>query len=121
MTTLRKPAGIPYPHAYATPQQVKASPAAYRFNCAQRAHANLLENLPQTVVGMLVGALVYPRLTAWLGAAWWVSRVLYVAGYVVGSGKDEAGKGKGRLLGAGFWLAQFGIMAVCAKVALGCM
>lgn len=35
VTTLRKGV-VPYPNAYATPEQCKTNKAAYKFNCAQR-------------------------------------------------------------------------------------
>ncbi|KAL9615707.1 MAG: hypothetical protein Q9204_008685, partial [Flavoplaca sp. TL-2023a] len=39
----RKAAKVPYPNAYATPDQMKESKAHYLFNCAQRSHATFLE------------------------------------------------------------------------------
>ncbi|KEF59970.1 glutathione S-transferase [Exophiala aquamarina CBS 119918] len=119
VTSFRKAAGVPYPNAYATPQQMKATPAAYHFNCAQRAHANLLENMPQTILSMLFSGLVHPRAATWLGGFWLACRVLYALGYVKGSGDDEKGKGKGRMIGGGFWLAQFALIGLSIYVAVG--
>lgn len=108
----RKKAKVPYPNCYATPQEVKTSPAAYTFNCAQRAHAQFLENMPQTMISMLVAGLAYPRATAALGAGWLASRVLYGVGYVY-SEKDH---GNGRSWGGTFWLCQAGIWGLCLKM-----
>lgn len=119
VTSCRKPANVPYPNAYATPQQMKASPAAYRSNCAQRAHANLLENMPQAMLCMLVTGLFHPRAATWVGSGWLAFRVLYALGYVFGSGSDEHGKGKGRLIGGGFWGAQFALIGLSIYVAVG--
>jgi len=119
VTTLRRPAGVAYPNAYATPQQMKATPAAYRFNCAQRAHVNLLENMAQAILCMLFSGLVHPRAATGLGGFWLACRVLYALGYVVGSGADEKGKGKGRMIGGGFWLAQFALIGLSVYVAMG--
>jgi glutathione S-transferase len=119
VTSCRKPAQVAYPNAYATPQQMKASPAAYRFNCAQRAHANLLENMPQAMLCMLFSGLFHPRAATWLGGAWLAFRFLYMLGYVFGSGSDEQGKGKGRMIGGGFWIAQFALIGLSTYVAVG--
>lgn len=110
----RRPAKVLYPYAYATPEQVKSNDAAYTFNCAQRAHVNLLENVSQVIAQILVAGLFYPRVAALLGAAWIVSRVVYAYGYITsppGSG------GKKRLVGSSFWLCQIGLMGLCAAVA----
>jgi glutathione S-transferase len=80
------------------PFQAKAE----QFNCAQRAHANFLENAPQTMLFTLVAGLKYPQLAAGIGAVWAVLRVLFMYGYVY-SGKPQ---GKGRMLGGFFWFAQ---------------
>ncbi|KAJ6481757.1 hypothetical protein C8R45DRAFT_1002945, partial [Mycena sanguinolenta] len=42
----RKAANIAYPRLYAEKAEMDASPAALKFNCVQRAHANTLENVP---------------------------------------------------------------------------
>ncbi|KIW78463.1 hypothetical protein AYO21_08304 [Fonsecaea monophora] len=114
VTFLRKPAGVPYPNAYASAEKVKESQAAYKFNCAQRAHANLLENMPQTIAYMLFAGLEYPTATAALGAAWLAFRIVYAIGYVKGTKKD----GKGRLSGSLFWLMQGGLWSLCVSTAL---
>lgn len=119
VTAHRKPAGVAYPNAYATPQQMKASPAAYRFNCAQRAHANLLENMPQSMLCMLFCGLFHPRATTWLGGIWLVGRILYAYGYIYGSGQDEQGKGKGRMIGGAFWIGQLALIGLSVYVGLG--
>ncbi|OKL60958.1 hypothetical protein UA08_03663 [Talaromyces atroroseus] len=99
---LRKKAQVPYPHSYATVEQCKANPNAYRFNCAQRAHGNLLENMPQTIAYMLVAGLKWPNASAALGAAWVVSRALYAHGYITSTKPN----GSGRHNGVTFWLCQ---------------
>jgi glutathione S-transferase len=81
----RKAAGIPYPIAYASEDAAKPGTAAYRFNCAQRAHANFTENHTGAVIGMLVTGLVYPRLAATLGAVFTVGRIGYGIGYASGN------------------------------------
>jgi glutathione S-transferase len=55
---LRKAAKTPYPNHYASAQQAKESRDAYKYNCAQRAHGNLMEHMPQTIAYMLVAGLV---------------------------------------------------------------
>ncbi|OGM44942.1 diacylglycerol O-acyltransferase (DgaT) [Aspergillus bombycis] len=102
VTSNRKEAKVPYPHTYATIEQCKSNAKAEQFNCAQRAHANFLENAPQTMLFTLVAGLKYPLLATALGAVWLVARSLFLYGYVY-SGKPQ---GKGRFLGGFFWLVQ---------------
>jgi glutathione S-transferase len=78
----RKPAGISYPTMYATEEQVAKNPAAYKFNCAQRAHGNFLENQSSFLIGLLVAGLRWPVVAAGLGAGYVVFRILYGIGYV---------------------------------------
>lgn len=105
VTTLRPAAKVPYPNAYATHEQAKNSKDAHKFNCAQRAHANLLENMPQTMAGILFSGLFYPRAAPALALVWLLSRILYAYGYITGSKPN----GGGRLIGGGFWFAQLGL------------
>ncbi|EME38981.1 hypothetical protein DOTSEDRAFT_92243 [Dothistroma septosporum NZE10] len=113
VSSLRKAARVPYPNAYASAEQSKSSPEAYKFNCAQRAHGNLLENMPQTIAMLLFAGLFYPTATPVLGATWVVGRVLYAYGYI--TSKEN---GKGRSLGAVFWLGQLGLMGLCVSAGL---
>jgi glutathione S-transferase len=76
--------------------------SAEQFNCAQRAHANFLENAPQTMLFTLIAGVKYPEYATAIGAVWLVLRSLYLYGYVY-SGKPQ---GKGRMMGGMFWLAQ---------------
>ncbi|KAJ5498526.1 Sterol O-acyltransferase [Penicillium expansum] len=99
---LRKEAKVPYPHSYASMELCKENAKAEKFNCAQRAHTNFLENASQTMLFTLVAGLKYPELAAGLGALWVFFRVLFLYGYVY-SGKPQ---GKGRMMGGFFWLVQ---------------
>ncbi|KAJ5310620.1 transporter [Penicillium atrosanguineum] len=100
--SFRKQAKVPYPHSYATVEQCKENAKAEQFNCAQRAHANFLENAPQTMLFALVAGLKYPQLATGIAGLWVVFRSLFLYGYVY-SGKPQ---GKGRMMGGFFWLAQ---------------
>ncbi|KAG0161597.1 Membrane-associated, eicosanoid/glutathione metabolism (MAPEG) protein [Penicillium digitatum] len=100
--SLRKAAKVPYPHSYASMELCKENAKAEQFNCAQRAHANFLENASQTMLFTLVAGLKYPEWAAGLGALWVFFRVLFLYGYVY-SGKPQ---GKGRFMGGFFWLVQ---------------
>lgn len=113
VTELRKKAGVPYPNAYATQEQAKTSREAYQFNCAQRAHGNLMENLPQTIASILFAGLFYPNAAAILGGVWLVSRILYAYGYIT-----SKTNGKGRAIGIGFWIGQLGLTGLCVTAAL---
>ncbi|KAK4609200.1 Microsomal glutathione S-transferase 3 [Fulvia fulva] len=113
VTTFRKAANVPYPNPYATAEQCKSSQEAYQFNCAQRAHGNLLENMPQTIAMLLFAGLFYPTATPVLGAVWVVGRVLYAYGYIT----SKEG-GKGRNVGGMFWIAQLGLLGLCVSAGL---
>lgn len=91
------------PNAYASHAEAKENPAKFAFNCAQRAHANFLEHQSQMIIPLLIGGLRYPVLSAGLGLAWCIARVMYTLGYV--KGKTPAGRAAGNW----FWLAEFGL------------
>lgn len=103
----RKAAKVPYPNCYATMEQAEKDPAAFKFNCgmfpshwlpspspgrvaltispptclAQRAHANFTENVTTFLGSLFIAGLQFPIVSASIGAAWAVSRVLYARGY----------------------------------------
>ena len=112
--SFRKAAKVSYPNLYLPPQAVKESKDAYRYTCAQRSHANYMDNLPQAMISMLVAGLTYPRASAALGAGWLVSRILYAYGYIYGA-KDQ---GMSRSLGSPFWLCQGALWGMCINSAL---
>jgi glutathione S-transferase len=115
----RKDAGIPYPNAYASQETISAADptrakAMYLFNCAQRSHANFLENYPTVLAGLLVSGLSYPVTTASLGFVWILSRIAYAIGYT-DAGKE---KGSGRYkypIGPFFWFCQMGLWGLTVK------
>jgi len=101
----RKAAKVDYPAAYAPSSRTDIE--AYRFNCAQRAHANFIENHPSFLAALLLAGLRFPITAALMGAGWSVARYAYMAGYSEGSSG-----GKGRYKGAAFWLFQFGLIGM---------
>jgi glutathione S-transferase len=112
--SMRKAARVPYPNFYPSAAENKENKEAYKYTCAQRSHANYMENMSQFMVSSLVAGLTYPQVTALLGAGWLVSRVLYAYGYIYGK-KD---KGMSRGMGSGFWLCQGAIWGLCISSAL---
>jgi len=80
----RKAAGIEYPRLYAEKAEMAASPAAFKFNCVQRAHANTLENIPQVYLMTIVLGLKHPVVAASALGMWVLSRVFYTRGYASG-------------------------------------
>jgi len=83
----RKAAGIKYPQAYAEKAEAEKNPAAFVFNCAQRAHQNTLEILPHVLFSTLFIGLAHPKLAAGLGFTWSIGRVFYTLGYLAGPEK----------------------------------
>ena len=75
-----------------------------RFNNAQRAHANMVEQSAPVLACIAGAGLFYPKLSAGLGFSFAVGRVLYAIGYNSNKGAD------GRLVGV--------IVAELATVAL---
>jgi glutathione S-transferase len=108
--TCRKAANVPYPNTYATHAEAEASPEKYRFNCAQRAHSNLLENIPNFVISAAIAGLKYPKVVGGLGGVWVLGRFLYARGYVYSSKKE----GRGRYNGIFYAIAQLGLMGLAA-------
>ncbi|KAF2101124.1 membrane-associated proteins in eicosanoid and glutathione metabolism [Rhizodiscina lignyota] len=104
----RKAAKMPYPNAYATTSDIdkadseERKKAMYLFNCAQRAHANFMENYNSTLPAILIAGLKFPLTSAAVGAVWTVCRVLYARGYT----RADKEQGKGRYAGMAFWLCQ---------------
>jgi len=109
----RKKAKVNYPAAYAPSDRTDED--ANRFNCAQRAHANFVENQPSAVGALLLAGLRFPITSALMGLGWTVSRYLYMVGY----SKGGVG-GKGRYNGIYFWFFQAGLafLAVYNGVAM---
>ncbi|KAG8865401.1 hypothetical protein FRB96_000291 [Tulasnella sp. 330] len=87
----RKASGIKYPQVYADKVQQDANPAAFKFNCAQRAHYNTLESANGVLFGTLVTGLRYPMLATGMGVLYFVGRILFTMGYTA-NGPDGRGK-----------------------------
>ncbi|KAJ7605116.1 hypothetical protein DFH06DRAFT_261023 [Mycena polygramma] len=82
VTSHRTRAGIEYPKLYADAQEMAASPAAFVFNCAQRAHQNTVENIGMIYMMTALVATQYPVVAASALGMWVVSRAAYTIGYV---------------------------------------
>ncbi|KAG9232042.1 hypothetical protein BJ875DRAFT_381630 [Amylocarpus encephaloides] len=101
----RKAAKVNYPAAYAP--ESRTDDAAHRFNCAQRSHANFVENQASMLGALMVAGVRFPLTAAAMGLAWSASRYLYMTGY------NKGGEGgKGRYRGISFWLFQLGLMGL---------
>ncbi|SPO00598.1 related to MICROSOMAL GLUTATHIONE S-TRANSFERASE 3 [Cephalotrichum gorgonifer] len=119
VTSFRKAAGIPYPYHYASKEQVDAAESdsvrdrLNRFNCAQRAHGNFLENQGSTLFFIVAAGLRYPIASAALGAWWSFNRILFATGYTDLTKKN----GSGRYRGAGQYLGTIGLFILTVKTA----
>jgi len=89
----RKAAGIQYPQLYAEKAEAEKSPAAFKFNCAQRAHQNSLENISMIHVLTLLTSIKYPKFAAAACLAWSIGRGLYTRGYLAGPAKRNSSGG----------------------------
>jgi glutathione S-transferase len=106
---------VPYPNAYATANEAAASEAKYLFNCAQRGHANFLENQTSFLISLFVAGLRYPVPAAALGLLWSASRVAYAVGYTSGGSKKGAG---GRQLGSFGYISVLGLLGMSVWTAV---
>ncbi|UKZ83689.1 hypothetical protein TrVFT333_011498 [Trichoderma virens FT-333] len=86
----RKASQIAYPNAYATHEQAEKDPNAFKFNCAQRAHANFIENQPSALGALFIAGLSFPLASAILGGTWAFGRTLYLYGYTSSGPKGRA-------------------------------
>ncbi|KAK4053084.1 hypothetical protein OIV83_001819 [Microbotryomycetes sp. JL201] len=118
VSTHRKRAGVKYPTVYASDELAEKSLDAKKFNCAQRAHGNTLENLPTFLFNLLFVGLTYPRAATALGATWLVGRVLYTIGYTSGVPAKRNSNGgmlhalaHVGLLGTSFYIAAKSVLA----------
>jgi glutathione S-transferase len=107
----RKASNVPYPNAYAAHAEAVADIKKYRFNCAQRAHQNYLENLPIMLVTSAIAGIRHPVPTAIMGLVWCAGRVVYAKGYINSTLEQ---KGSGRYKGSWFLLAQLGLLGAAA-------
>ena len=64
------------------------------------------------VLPLLIAGLRYPMLSAGLGMAWCVGRVMYALGYVKGT-KDQ---GRSRMVGSWFLLAEVALQGMAAII-----
>ncbi|PFH54853.1 hypothetical protein AMATHDRAFT_38086 [Amanita thiersii Skay4041] len=80
----RKASGIRYPQLYAEKNEVEASVEALKFNCAQRAHHNTLEQLPLVLITTLIMGVKAPLVAAAACASWSLNRISYTRGYTTG-------------------------------------
>jgi glutathione S-transferase len=111
----RAAAKVTFPNAYATAVEAATSPEKYRFNCAQKAHANFTENHTSFVTVLLIAGLKYPKISTALGATWVLARVLYVLGY---TRKYDAEDGKGRHWGSWWALPHMALMGFAVASSL---
>lgn len=117
VTSARKAAGVPYPYPYASKEQVDSADSEnlrermVRFNSAQRAHSNYLENHTNNLMLILVAGLRYPVAASALGVFWSFNRVLFALGYMDTSKKE----GKGRYRGIGHFLGFLGLLGLTIK------
>ncbi|XP_066276298.1 glutathione S-transferase 3, mitochondrial-like isoform X2 [Branchiostoma lanceolatum] len=72
----RKKYGVKYPTMYSDKDQI--------FNCYQRAHQNMLEQLPLFLVFLLVAGVQFPVPSAICGLVWNAGRIVYAHGYYTG-------------------------------------
>ncbi|WWC85738.1 uncharacterized protein L201_000604 [Kwoniella dendrophila CBS 6074] len=81
----RKAAGVKYPVLYVSEAEANADPKKMRYNCAQRAHGNTLENIPYVLGLFGFLSLWHPKLATIFFSHWIIGRFSYTAGYSTGN------------------------------------
>lgn len=97
----RKKYDVKYPTMY-LPEEHKNGKA---FNCVQRAHQNCLENYPQFLMLLAIGAINRPHIAAVLGAIRVVGFLVYIISYSTGDPKK-------RLRGAVGYIGLLGLIGL---------
>jgi len=87
----RKASGIKYPQLYAEKAEVDKNPLALKYNCAQRAHQNTLENLTHVIMMSFISGLKFPIVTSGLLGAWILGRYLWTVEYSTGDPNNRTG------------------------------
>ncbi|KAJ3531078.1 hypothetical protein NM688_g7623 [Phlebia brevispora] len=80
----RNLAHIAYPQLYAEKEEAARSKDAMKFNCVQRAHQNMLENVPLLYSSTMIAGLKYPVAAAALLVGYTLTRIPYTLGYKTG-------------------------------------
>ncbi|ETI52774.1 hypothetical protein F441_04130 [Phytophthora nicotianae CJ01A1] len=84
----RKKYNVSYPQMYAEKKDKNAN----EFNCVQRAHQNVLENLPLFYAMLATSSIYRPKVAAAAGVVRVVGFIVYVKGYSTGDpGKRRRG------------------------------
>ncbi|WWD22362.1 hypothetical protein CI109_106853 [Kwoniella shandongensis] len=91
VTRLRKEAGVAYPNAYASDAEALKDIKKMKFNCAQRAHANTIENIPYVFALFAFFSVFHPKVASASMLIWIAGRVSYTIGYVSGDPKKRVG------------------------------
>lgn len=99
----RKKYDVKYPNLYA-PHGHKSK---LEFDCIQRAHQNLLENLPMMTIAVLINGVMFPRWAAISAAGWTLCRLVYLYGYMTGPDKRVLGGGLAHLFDFPMYIGLF--------------
>lgn len=102
----RRPAKVSYPNTYATADEASKDPLKWRFNCAQRAHSNYLENLAVFLPTFLASSVLHPIAASVFGAIWLTGRIVYAHGYA----SSKHGSTSGRFKGFWYNIGQVGVI-----------
>ena len=62
----------------------------FKFNNAQRAHLNFVEQIATCLALIAVGGLFYPIVQASFGLVMFIARIVYTVGYIKGGPKGRA-------------------------------
>jgi MAPEG family len=102
--------GLPNLYAQGTSKNVKA------FNCAQRAHQHIFENLNMVVFGSTLAAIHYPICAAISAGVYSMGRIIISNAYAASDG--EPSKRYSNALGFSMWYGLLGsiMLGVCSCV-----
>ncbi|POM80702.1 MAPEG family [Phytophthora palmivora] len=89
----RKLYGVDYPQMYAE----KSDKNAKAFNCVQRGHQNIMENIPIFLALLFTSAIYRPQIAVIAGFVRILGFILYMRGYSSGDPKKRMQGGFGHL------------------------
>ncbi|KAL1412037.1 hypothetical protein Q8F55_003034 [Vanrija albida] len=87
----RKAAKVPYPNLYVSDAEAKADKLKLKFNCAQRAHGNTLENVPSILALFGFLSVFHPIVATSAVVIWAFGRVFYTLQYAAGNPNNRNG------------------------------
>jgi glutathione S-transferase len=63
----------------------------FKFNCAQRAHYNFMEQMPPLMLFLIISGLYFPFIAGIIGCGYFLARIMFTLGYMKSPNKRRLG------------------------------